>query len=144
MIFYLLRTKTRRIEVGLRVPFDFGSTALPCFYFVAKIAELVHQCRLVDRCGEVLGLEEAALLESAGRAVRPLRHIEDDGVGVELGRGVAVDRAGRVVLELGGDESAGRLGWVVPADPCLRVEERPPGRLGGVRECDLPLQDALW
>jgi hypothetical protein len=42
-------------------------------------------------------------------------------VGVELRSGVAVDWAGGVVLELGGQELSGGLGAVVPADPRLRV-----------------------
>ena len=44
-------------------------------------------------CGEVLGIEEALRLESAGRTIFSFRHIEDDGVGVKLWRSVAIDRA---------------------------------------------------
>ena len=42
-------------------------------------------------------------------------------MGVELGSGVAIDRAGGVMLELCGDEFAGGFGGVVAADPRLGV-----------------------
>ena len=42
-------------------------------------------------------------------------------MGVELGRGIAIDRTGGVVLELGRDELPGGLGGVVAADPRLGV-----------------------
>jgi hypothetical protein len=50
-------------------------------------------------------------------------------VRVELGRSVAIDRAGGVMFELRGNEFPGRLGRVVPADPRLGV----PLKLGGNR-----------
>ncbi len=53
----------------------------------------------VDRRRERLRLEQAALLQRVGVAVLALGHVEDDDVGVELRRGVAVDRPGGVVLE---------------------------------------------
>src|ERR1700679_760873 len=57
----------------------------------------------------VLRLEEGALLESAGLAVFALCHIEDNGVGVKLRRGIAIDRTSGVMLEGSGDELAGCL-----------------------------------
>ena len=50
-----------------------------------------------------------------------LGHIEDDGVGVELRRGVAIDRAGGVMLEFGGNELPGRFRRMVAADAGLGV-----------------------
>ncbi len=47
--------------------------------------------------------------------------IEDDSVGVELRRGVAIDGAGGVVFELGGNELARTLSSIITADPRLRV-----------------------
>jgi hypothetical protein len=40
---------------------------------------------------------------------------------MKLWRNVTIDRAGRVVLKLGGDEFGRRFGRMVPADPGLRV-----------------------
>jgi len=68
-----------------------------------------------------LTLEETALLQGTCGSILALRYIEDDGVGVKLGSGVAIDRAGGVVLELCGDEFARGLGGVVAADPRLGV-----------------------
>jgi hypothetical protein len=39
---------------------------------------------------------------------------------MELRRGVAIDRTGGVMLELGGNKLPGRLGGVVPADSSQR------------------------
>jgi len=76
----------------LRISFDLGSATLARLDLIPEIAEPIGQCRLVDRCGEVLRIEETLRLESAGRTILPFRHVEDDGVGVELGRCVAIDR----------------------------------------------------
>ena len=54
-------------------------------------------------------------------SVLALGHIEDDGVGVELRRGIAIDGTRGVMLELRGDELAGGFGGMVAADPGLRV-----------------------
>ncbi len=69
----------------------------------------------------MLALEETALLKSACPTIRPCRHIEDHGVGVELRRGVSIDRTSRGVLELRGDKLAGGIGGVIATDPRLGV-----------------------
>ena len=63
----------------------------------------------------------AALLKGACLAVLAFGHIEDDGMSVKLRRGIAVDRAGGVMLEGGRDELAGRLRCMDVADTRLRV-----------------------
>ena len=63
----------------------------------------------------------SALLNGARGTVLALGHVEDDGVGVELRRGVAVHRPGGVMLELRRDELPGLLGGVVAADPRVSV-----------------------
>jgi hypothetical protein len=73
-----------------------------------------------------LGLEQAALLERSclqfsSLAVLTLGDVEDNGVGVELRRGVAVDGSGGVMLEGRGGELAGRLRLPDVADPSLGV-----------------------
>ena len=117
----LFGTWTGRIKVFLRVAFDLRGTGSPTFQFIAKLAELVHQVRLVYRRRVALALKERPLLQGTGRPVLPFGHVEDNGMGVELGSGVAVHRTGGIVLELSRDKSPGLLGGVVAADPCLRV-----------------------
>jgi hypothetical protein len=70
----------------------------------------IRQFGLINGSGELLRIEVAVLLERAGLPVFALRDIEDDSVGVELRRGIAVYGTGCVVLELGNDELPGRLG----------------------------------
>ena len=53
--------------------------------------------------------------------VLALGHVEDYGMGMKLGRSIAIDRPRGVVLESGGDEFSGRLWGMDIADPRLRV-----------------------
>src|SRR5260370_39942995 len=53
--------------------------------------------------------------------VLALRHVEDHGMGMELGRSIAIDGPRGVVLESGGDKFSGRLRGTDIADPRLRV-----------------------
>ena len=66
-------------------------------------------------------LSKKPRLQCASGAIAALGHIEDDGMGMELRSGVAIDRPRRVMLELGGNELAGGLGGIVAADPRLSV-----------------------
>jgi len=94
--------------------------------------------RLVHRRRVTLALKKSPLLQGSGRAVLPFGDIKDNGMGVELRSGVAVHRAGGVVLELGRYEPPGPLGGVVAADPRLRVPLQL-GERGGHR---LPVSQA--
>ncbi len=60
-------------------------------------------------------------LNSAGLAIVALSDIENDCVGVQLWRDIAIDRAGGIVLKLGGDKLASGFGRMVAADAGLRV-----------------------
>src|ERR1700683_2880605 len=53
--------------------------------------------------------------------VLALRHVEDHGMGMKLGRSIAIDGPRGVVLESGGDKFSGRLRGMDIADPGLRV-----------------------
>ena len=76
---------------------------------------------MIDGGGELLRSEKALRLDGARLAVLALGHIEDDRMGMELRRNIAIHRASGVMLEFGGDEFAGGLRWMVPADARLRV-----------------------
>ena len=118
----LLRAGAGGIKVLLGVALDFGRATASGLNLVAEIAEAEGEFGLVDGSGKLLGVEQAACLEGAGTGPAvAFGHVEDDGMGVELRRGVAVYGPGCVVLELGCGELAGGLGGVVPADPRLRV-----------------------
>ena len=53
--------------------------------------------------------------------VLALGHVEDHGMSMKLGRRVAIDGPGGVVLESGGDKFSGRFRGMDIADPRLRV-----------------------
>ncbi len=117
----LLAARAGCVKILLRVALDLRRAAAANGDLVTKLAKPVSQLRLIDGGGELLRGEEALRLDGAGLAVVALGDIEDDGVGMELRRNVAIDRAGGVVLELGGDEFGRGFGRMVPADAGLRV-----------------------
>jgi hypothetical protein len=88
---------------------------------VAQLAQPVGELGLIDRGRELLSGEESTFLEGARCAVSALSEIEHDGMGVDLGCSVAINRAGGVVFELGRDKAPGCLRGVIAADSRLRV-----------------------
>src|ERR1700683_1718639 len=117
----LLAAGAGSVQILLRIAFDLRCAFFPCLDFIAEIAKPKGEFRLINSGSKLLAVEETFRLDSACGAMLALRHIEDDGVGVKLGSGVAIDRAGGVMLELCRDEFAGRLGGGVASDPRLRV-----------------------
>ena len=128
----LLAAWTGGVKVLLRVALDFGSAAFAWFNFITKIAQPVHQLRLINRSGILLRREETLRLERPRRAIGALGDIEDDGVGMKLRRGITIHRTGGVVLELGGHELLCSFGRMIAADPRLRV---PLQFIQGSRDC---------
>ena len=111
-LFDLLAAWTGRLKILRRVAFHSGAPLLPSLDFVAEIAKPVGQFGLVDGGGKLLAIEESLRLQGAGGAIFALGHIEDHGVGMELGSGVAIDRTGGVMLELCRNEFAGGFGGI--------------------------------
>src|ERR1700678_1477428 len=109
MLFDLFTAWTRCVEILLCVALDLRLTMLAAFDLVAQAMQPHGKLRTVYAGRILLRLEEAALLKSAGLAVLAFGHIEDDSMSVELWRSIALDRAGGVMLESGGDELARRL-----------------------------------
>ena len=58
----LLAAGTGSVQILLRIAFDLRCASLPCLDFIAKIAKLIGQFRLIDSGRELLTLEETALL----------------------------------------------------------------------------------
>jgi hypothetical protein len=108
-------------------------SALDC---VTEILEPDGQLRSVNICGIALGGEKLLGLEGAGLAVLPLGYVENHGMGVELGRGVAFNRAGRVVLEGRGGKLPRRLRRADVANSRLGI----PLQLGHGRANALPVR----
>ena len=70
---------------------------------------------------ELLTAVELLRLERAGPSVSRLGHVEEHNMGMKLGRRVAVDRPGAVVLELRGRPFACGFGGMVAPDARLDV-----------------------
>ena len=62
----LLAAGTGSVQILLRIAFDLRCASLPCLDFIAEIAKLIGQFRLIDSGCELLTLEETAL--AVGRA----------------------------------------------------------------------------
>ena len=117
----LLAARAGCVEILLRVALDLRRAAAANGDLVAKLAKPVGQLRLIDGRGKLLRCEKALRLDGAGLAVLALGDIEDDGMGMKLRRNVTIDRAGGVMLELGGNELGRGFRRMVPADARLRV-----------------------
>ena len=121
VILHLLPARTRRLQIFPRVTLDLRLSVLAALQLVAELLQARCQLRAVDCRAVVLRGVQLMRLHGAGLPVLALGDIEDNGVGVELRRGVAIDGPGRVVLERRGSELAGRFRGMHVADPCLRV-----------------------
>jgi hypothetical protein len=75
----------------------------------------------VDGCHILLRLKKAPLLKRARLAVLTFGHVEDDCVRVKLGRCIAINWAGSIVLEGRGNEPPGRLRRMDIADAGLCI-----------------------
>src|SRR5208337_2017266 len=117
----LLAARTGCVEILLRVSLDLWGAASSSRNLITELAQFVGQLGLIDGRGELLRGEEAVRLNGAGLAVVALRDIENDSVSVQLWRDIAIDRAGCIVLKLGGDKLASGFGRMVAADAGLRV-----------------------
>src|SRR6185437_6419921 len=113
--------RARGVKVLLRIALDLRCSALTRLNLVSEAAELVGKMGLIDGGRVALRLEETPLLKRPHLPILALGHIEDDDMRVELWRGVAIDRAGCIVLELGSDKLSGHLGRAIPANSGLRV-----------------------
>src|ERR1022692_3317720 len=117
----LLAAGTRCVEILLRVALDLRRTAPPCRNFVTELAQPVRQLGLIDGSGKLLRSEEALRLNRAMLAIAALGNVENNRVCVQLWGDIAIDRAGCIVLKLGGDKLARGLRRMIAADAGLRV-----------------------
>src|SRR4029077_7658856 len=99
---------------------------LATLQFVAQLFQTQRQFCSVDCSDVALGHEHLVRLQSSHlfsvfATALPLGHVEDHGMGMKLGRSIAIDGPRGVVLEGGGDEFPARLRGMDIADPRLRV-----------------------
>ena len=99
---------------------------LAALQFVAQLFQTQSQLGSVDRRGVALRHEHLVWLQSSHlfrifETVLALRHVEDHGMSMELGRSIAIDGPRSIVLESGGEKFSGRLRGMNIADPRLRV-----------------------
>ncbi len=76
---------------------------------------------MIDRRGELLRCEEALRLNRARLTTVAFGNVENDRVGMQLRRDIAINRAGGIVLKFGDDKFASRLGGMIAADAGLCV-----------------------
>src|SRR5579871_862361 len=112
----LLTPRTRSVEIFLGVALDLRGSASANGDFVPEVLQSVHQFGLIDGGGELLRSEKALRLDRPRLAILALGQIEYDRVGMELRRNISIHWTSCIVLEFGGDEFAGSLWRMVPAD----------------------------
>ena len=111
--FNLLATRTGRLQIRRRIAPDFGLATRAAVDLVPQCRQARRQLRAVHGRSILLRPVELPRLERAGLAVPPFSDIEEDDMGVQLGRGVPVDGPRTVVLEGGRNPLPRRLGRVV-------------------------------
>lgn len=116
VVFDLLAARARRFEIFPGVSLDLGAAMLAALDLVAEILQAHCQLGAIDGGCVLLSAKQLMGLKGMGASICRLGDVEDDGVGVKLGRGVAVNRAAGIVLELGDNPFAGGIGNVAPAD----------------------------
>src|ERR1035438_7373810 len=103
MVLHLFPARAAGLHVLFRVSLDFRLAKLAALDRVSQILEPDGQLRSVNLRGialggeKLLGLEGAGLFLASGAAL-PFGDVENHGMGMELGRGVAFNGAGRVVI----------------------------------------------
>src|SRR5580698_9928304 len=117
----LLASGAGCVEIFLCVSLDLRRSAPPCRDFVTELPQFVGQLGLIDSRGKLLRGEEALRLDCARLAIVALREIKNDRVSMQLWRDIPIDRTGCVVLTLGGDKPARRLGRMIAADAGRRI-----------------------
>ncbi len=109
------------IKILLGIPLDLWCSTPSRFDLVAEIAEKIGQFRLINSGCKLLRFEEPAFLQCPCLSMFALGDVKDDSVGMELRRGVAINRAGGVMLKLRRDEPSRRLSRLIASDPCLGI-----------------------
>ncbi len=137
----LLAAWAGSVEIFLCVSFYLRRPTSPRRDFVPQPRQPIHQLTLIHGCRELLAVEITLWLDSAGGTVRSFGHIEDDGVGVELRSGIAIDGTRGIVLKLRSDEFPGGLGGAVAADPRLGIPLQ--FREGGCHRLPVGLADPV-
>src|ERR1700720_4548268 len=115
----LLAARTGCVEVFLPIPFDPGRPPPARRNLVSELAQFVGEFGLINGGGELLRGEDALRLDGARLAVVALGDLENNRMRVQLGRDIAVDWAGCIVLKLGGYKFASGLGRMIAADAGL-------------------------
>ncbi len=121
VILHLLTARTRRLQILPRVALDLRLTVLAALQLVAELLQARCQLRAIDRRAVVLRSVQLMRLHRTGLPVLALGHVENDGMGMKLRRGIASDGPRRIVLEGRGGELPCRLRGMHVADPRLRV-----------------------
>ncbi len=104
-----------------RVALDFELAIRSTIEFITQLPQPCSEFRAINRSGIALRSVKLAGLQSVGLPVRGFGNVENHGMGMQLRCGIAVHRAGAVMLEFGGDHFAGGFSRVVASDTGLDI-----------------------
>src|SRR5581483_6252832 len=121
VVFDLLATRARGVEVLARVADDLGLPTLAALDVVAQRRQASGELRPIDGRGVLLRLVQFSGLQRADVALPRLGQIEDHRVRVELRRRITTDGPSTVVFERGDDRLPRRFGRCVAAETRLDV-----------------------
>src|SRR6516162_1854831 len=112
MILNLFPSWTGRLQILFGVATHFRLPMLPAFEFIAQRLQPHCQFGPIDRSYVSLRNKEFVGLKAARRSVGLLSYVEDDGVGVELRCGIAINGTCSIVFKSSSNKLASRLGRV--------------------------------
>ena len=117
----LFAARARRLQVLRAVSLYLRLAVLAALDLVAEILQATGELGPLNRCRELLRSKQAPRIQGSRLPVFALGYVEDDGMCVELRRGVTVDGPRGVALEGRGGKLAGQLRGVHIAESGLRV-----------------------
>ena len=121
MFLNLLAARAVGFQVLARIPLNLGCAILPDLQFVPELSHAPGKLGLIHGGSVLLGAVQLLRLDRAEFSVSRFRHVEEDDMGMQLRRGVAVNRPCGVVLELRSGPITRVLRWIVAAHSCLNV-----------------------
>src|SRR3974390_3694557 len=99
MVFDLFPSRTGRLQILFGVATDLRLPMLPALHFIAQYLQPHCEFGSIEGSHVSLRNEEFVGLETSRCSVRLLGHVEDDGMGVKLRGGVAINGSGGIVFK---------------------------------------------
>src|SRR5271157_2157729 len=121
VLFDLLPAWAAGFQILLGVALNLRCSVWALLNFITQLFQAQRQFCSINGSCILLRAIQLMRLQCAGIAVFSLGDIEDDHMGVKLGRGISIHGTATVMLKFRSDPFASCFGLMVPANACLNV-----------------------